>query len=125
MLFEFAFRQPWPFWVGGVAIGLFIVSLAWVAGRGLSVSTGYGAICSLVSGVSFFQKRPFTERWRLWFVVGIPIGGFLSAALAGDLNVKVHMGVFESVFGDALWTKAVVLVIGGFLIGFGARWAGG
>ncbi len=124
-LVESVFRQPWPFWAAGIAIGLFVVLLAWVAGKGLAVSTGYGTLCSLVSGLSFFQKQPFTERWRLWFIVGIPIGGFLSAALAGDLNVKVHMGVFESVFGEALVTKALVLVIGGFLIGFGARWAGG
>jgi len=115
----------WPFWVSGIAIGLFVVLLAWVMGRGLGVSSGYGTLCSLVSGLPFFRQAPFTERWRLWFIVGIPLGGFLSVVLSGDLSPKLQMGVFESVFGDALLAKAVTLVIGGFLIGFGARWAGG
>ncbi len=119
------FREPWPFWAAGIAIGLFVVFLAWIAGKGLSVSSGYGTLCSTVSGLSFFQKQPYTERWRLWFVAGIPIGGFVAALMAGDLNIKVQMGIFESLFGDALLTKVFVLLIGGFLIGFGARWAGG
>ena len=117
--------QSWPFWVGGVAIGLFVIALAWVTGKALGVSAGYGTLCSMVSGLTYFRKRPFTERWRLWFIIGIPFGGLLSAALSGDLTVKLQMGAFESVFGESLVTKVITLVIGGFLVGFGARWAGG
>ncbi len=118
-------HQPWPFWGAGIAIGLFVVLLAWVTGKALGVSAGYGTLCSMVSGLSYFQKRPFTERWRLWFIVGIPIRGLLSAALSGDLNLKFQMGLFEGVFGNGLLTKTATLVIGGFLVGYGARWAGG
>lgn len=117
--------EPWPFWAGGVAIGLFVILLGWVTGKALGVSTGYGSLCSMVSGLSYFRKRPYNEAWRLWFVVGIPLGGLVSAALAGDLHVKWQMGLFESVFGQGLVVKALVLMLGGFLVGFGARWAGG
>jgi hypothetical protein len=115
----------WPFWLGGAGIGLFVVLLAWVAGKGLAVSTGYGSLCSLVSGLEFFRSKPFSESWRLWFILGIPLGGFISAALAGDLTLKFRMGLFETVFGESVLAKAVVLGVGGFLVGFGARWAGG
>lgn len=115
----------WPFWVSGAGIGLLVVLLAWVTGKAFGVSSGYGALCSMVSGLPYFQKRPFTERWRLWFIAGIPLGGFVSAALAGDLTVKLHIGLFETLFGGGLAVKAAVLAAGGFLAGYGARWAGG
>jgi hypothetical protein len=118
-------EHAWPFWLGGAGIGLFVILLAWVAGKGLAVSTGYGSLCSLVSGLEFFRSKPFTDSWRLWFVLGIPLGGLISAALAGDLALKFRMGLFETVFGDSLAAKAFVLGLGGFLVGFGARWAGG
>jgi len=117
--------MAWPFWLSGIAVGLFVVLLAWVTGKALGVSAGYGSLCSMLSGLSFFQARPYTERWRLWFLAGIPLGGLLSAALAGDLALKFRIGLFESLFGDGLGAKAAVLIAGGFLVGFGARWAGG
>jgi uncharacterized membrane protein YedE/YeeE len=116
---------PWPAWVAGGAIGALVVLLAWVMGRGFGVSSSYGTLCSLVSGVPFFKKKPFSERWRLWFIAGLPLGGFLSAALAGDLHPKFHIGQFESVFGDDPIVKGATLLAGGFLVGFGARRAGG
>jgi len=117
--------SSWPFWAAGGGIGLLVVLLAWVAGKPFGVSSGYGALCSLVSGLSYFQKRPYTERWRLWFLAGLPIGGLLSATLSGDLRWKLQIGLFESVFGDSLVLKAITLLAGGFLVGYGARWAGG
>lgn len=125
MMIRELLTHNWPFWLGGIAIGSFVVLLAWVTGKGLGVSTGYGSVCSLISGLSFFQAKPYTERWRLWFVAGIPLGGFLSIALSGDVTPKLHVGIFESLYGESLLVKAAVLMSGGFLIGFGARWAGG
>ena len=116
---------PWPAWVAGGLIGALVVLLAWVMGKGFGVSSSYGTLCSLVSGIPFFKKKPFSERWRLWFIAGLPLGGLLSVALAGDLHPKFHIGQFESVFGDNPIVKGATLLAGGFLVGFGARWAGG
>lgn len=115
----------WSFWLGRAGIGLFVVLLASVAGKGLAVSTGFGSLCSLVSGLEFFRSKPFTDPWRLWFILGIPLGGLISAALAGALTLKLRMGLFETVFGESLLAKAMAFGLGGFLVGFGARWAGG
>lgn len=118
-------NQPWPFWVAGAAIGVLVVLLAWITGKGFGVSTSYGSFCSLLTSKSFFKRKPFTERWRLWFALGLPLGGLLSVALSGDLHWKMHIGEFETLFGDGLAVKAGAMLLGGFLVGYGARWAGG
>jgi uncharacterized protein len=115
----------WPAWAAGALIGILVVLLAWVMGKGFGVSSSYGSLCSLLSGMPYFKKKVFVERWRLWFIAGIPLGGLVSAALAGNLIPKFHIGEFETVFGSDPLVKGAVLVGGGFLVGFGSRMAGG
>jgi hypothetical protein len=118
---EAVFVRPWPFWAGGLAIGLFAVALAWVTGKPLGVSSGFGTLCSLVSGLPLFREKPFNERWRLAFLLGIPLGGLASAALAGPLELRTSLRL---VSGESVPALAV-LAVGGFLVGYGARLAGG
>jgi hypothetical protein len=120
-LFERVFVHPWPFWAGGLAIGSFAVALAWLTGKGLGVSSGFGTLCSLVSGLALFRARPFSERWRLWFLLGIPLGALASAALAGRLAPTRTAGL---VTGERV-PELLVLLVGGFLVGYGARLTGG
>jgi hypothetical protein len=115
----------WPFWLSGLAVGAMVVLFAWIAGKAFGVSSSYGSVCGLISRSSFFKDRPYGERWRLWFLLGFPLGGLLSAALAGRLQPTFRIGTFETLFGESMLVKAGVLVAGGFLIGYGARWAGG
>jgi hypothetical protein len=120
-LFEAVFVRPWPFWAGGLAVGVFAVALAWVAGKSLGVSSGFGTLCSLVSGLPAFQKKPFSERWRLWFLLGIPLGGLAAAALSSKLTPATSLAL---VSGTKLPTL-LVLFAGGCLVGYGARLTGG
>ena len=117
--------RPWPFWAGGLAIGLFVVLFAWVTGKALGVSAGYGSLCSLLSGIPFFRQKPYSDRWRLWFLLGLPFGGLLSAWLGRGLAIQRRIGSFETFFGEGWPAKTLVLGLGGFLIGYGARFAGG
>jgi hypothetical protein len=114
-----------PFWVGGLGIGLFTVLFAWVTGKALGVSSGFGTACSLVSGLPVFSQQPFSDRWRLWFLLGLPLGGLLSRWLDGSLRVQAEIGGFERLFGESTVAQVVVLGVGGFLVGYGARFAGG
>jgi|SRR5262245_56098696 len=120
-LFERVFVVPWPFWAGGLAVGVFATVLAWVAGKSLGVSSGFGTLCSLVSGLPAFQKKPFNERWRLWFLLGIPLGGLVAAALGSRLAPVTSLALVSG-------TKLPVLLVlfgGGALVGYGARLTGG
>jgi hypothetical protein len=119
--FDAVFVRPWPFWAGGLAIGLFAVGLAWVTGKSLGVSSGFGTLCSLVSGLPLFRTRPFAERWRLHFLLGIPLGGFLAARLGGTAEPRTGIALLTGPHVPA----ALALAVGGFLVGYGARLAGG
>lgn len=119
------FVTPWPWWVAGPAIGLVVTLLAWVTGKALGVSTGYGSACAVVSRLSFFGTKEYTDRWRLWFVVGLPLGGFAAALLGGQFAPVPAFGALDALTGGSTLWQAVLLFSGGILIGAGARWAGG
>ena len=120
-LFEAVFVRPWPFWAAGLAVGLFVVLLAWVAGKSLGVSSGFGTVCSLVSGLPVFRKKPFSERWRLWFLLGIPLGSLSATALASALAPRAEIALLTG----AKFPPLLVLFAGGCLVGYGARLTGG
>jgi uncharacterized membrane protein YedE/YeeE len=119
----------WSGWLGGLAIGLYAIFQWLVTGNALGASTGYGNVCSYFSRASFFHQGEFqtANNWRLWFLVGIPLGGLLAAFTSpGQIVASFSMGaMYDSVLPNALWAKSLVLLAGGTLIGFGSRMAGG
>jgi len=119
----------WSGWVGGVAVGVYMLVQFLVSGKALGVSTGYGNLCGLASRRAFFRTGKFSDRlnWRLWFVLGIPLGGLVALlASGGTFSPHFDMGeMYMSVLPEAIWLRGLVLVGGGVLIGYGSRLAGG
>jgi hypothetical protein len=124
-MYDAIFVTPWPWWVAGPAIGLVVISLAWVTGKPLGVSTGYGSICALTSRLPFFQQPEYGGRWRIAFILGLPIGGLVATTLAGPFTPTLAYGALDALTHGSLILKGTVLFTGGLLIGAGARWAGG
>jgi hypothetical protein len=124
-MYNALFVAPWPWWIAGPALGLVVTLVAWIGGKALGVSTAYGAVCALGSRASFFGAREYQERWRLAFVVGLPLGGLVAVALARGWSVTTGFGELDVLTHDSLGAKAALLFVGGGLIGAGARWAGG
>lgn len=120
----------WPGWIAGAAIGLFVIAMFWLTGRQLGVSSVYATPFAWISGLSFFSLGEFSQlnNWRLWFVIGIPLGAALAVLTSPDveLGVTLSMGPwYDKVLPEALWAKSVLLFTGGIMIGAGARMAGG
>lgn len=115
-MYELLFVKPWPFWAAGLGIGLFVTALAWLIGRTLGVSSGYADACQLSSP---------GDKWKLVLVLGLPLGGLLSAWLSGQLQATWTLGLFDSRISEAPLIKAPILFLGGLLLGLGARRAGG
>ncbi|WP_019039426.1 YeeE/YedE thiosulfate transporter family protein [Psychroflexus tropicus] len=139
--------NPWPWYVSGPLIALVMFVLLFV-GKQFGMSSNLRTACSIggAGKVSDFFKFDWKkERWNLIVVLGAIIGGFISANYLSsntvDINPEVESklesyGITSSgeaylpteIFGpDSLNDPKIlaVLIIGGFLVGFGARYAGG
>lgn len=104
-----------PWWVAGPGIGLCVVALYALAGLKLGVSGGWLQLLFMA------ERRPVTEEWRLWFTGALVLGAVV-AALLGAGRVSGYGALSDHLGWPAL---ALVLVLVGVLIGYGARWAGG
>ena len=143
------FSEPWPWDVAGPLIGLMPAILLIVGNKSFGISSSLRHICACaVPGKS---KIPFLcydwkkEMWNLYFVVGLLLGGFLAQTfLFKSYSFSVHSDVLASLknlgfgFSSNLvpmefssWSSISslhifsMLVVGGFLVGFGSRYAGG
>ena len=140
-------RQPWPWYVAGPCIGLMVPALLLIGNKSLGISSSLRHICAacLPAKIPFFQYNWKKEVWNLFFVAGILIGGYIAATLLASpgpvqLNEKllgelqqygitnhtslVPVDIFN--WSNVLTLKGFLLMIGGgFLVGFGTRYAGG
>lgn len=118
----------WAGWLGGVTIGLFVVLHFWLIGKPAGCSTGYGNICGMIfKNMHYFRKGEYVNRsnTKLWFLIGIPIGGLINALLSPEAwHFSFEMGMYDAILPQSNAAKALWLVFGGMLLGFGARLAG-
>lgn len=119
----------WSGWIGGIAVGLYFLFQLMLTGNQLGVSTAFGNVCALVSKQPYFKSATFSKAssWRTWFFLGLPLGGLVAALTSpGPIVASFSLGaLYDTVLPTAVWAKALVLIVGGFCMGFGARLAGG
>jgi len=113
--------------VGGAGIALITLALLFVANRRLGISTGLEDVCSYVLPVPYFARDAVrgARHWRLPFIAGLVLGGFLSALLGGGFAPTWDLGIFDQVIGFGPAGKLAWMFVGGLFIGFGTRLAGG
>ncbi len=140
-------KQPWPWYFSGTMIVLIMLILLFF-GKSFGFSSNLRTMCSIAGAgkkVKFFDFPWKDQLWNLMFLAGSVLGGFiatnylsdqaplqLSAATVADLNqlgVKFDGGknpdsLFSFEAMKDLKTLAILL-IGGLLVGFGSRYAGG
>jgi uncharacterized membrane protein YedE/YeeE len=116
---------PWA--VAGASIAGITLILLFVANRRLGISTGFEDLCSLVLTQPYFRRSAITSGrpWRLPFLAGLVLGGFLSAQLGGGWRPTWALGMFDQVVGWGPAGKVAWMFAGGLFIGFGTRLAGG
>lgn len=107
-------RIPW--FIAGPALGLCVVALYALANKPLGTTSAY------TQTVAFLFRRP-TDVWRVWFFVGLVAGALVAAFLSGGPVFGFGYGALGRVL--PIWVLVPVLLMGGMLIGYGARWAGG
>jgi len=140
--------QPWAWFVAGPLIGLTVALLLLVGNRVFGLSTSLQHVCAAaVPGRSAYLNYDWrqTGMWNLLFVVGVVLGGVVAGTLLANgedlvlaeatqadlaaLGLSSTGGLVPSEIYSlaAVATPAgfLILVVGGFLVGFGARYAGG
>ncbi len=129
-VYRMVFVDSWAWWVGGVIIGALVPLMYYFTNTALGVSSGYGSIVKRLlpgSRLKWLNSRAFTARpdWRLYFIAGMIGGAFVSARLSGMPVVTQSMGILTSTVNWSFASLALWFICGGFLLGFGARLAGG
>ncbi|MBL0342285.1 MAG: YeeE/YedE family protein [Bacteroidetes bacterium] len=140
-------KQPWSWYISGTLIAGIMFVLIYF-GKSFGFSSNLRTICAAAGGgkmVKFFDFNWKTQIWNLVFLVGAIFGGFIAKqylstgepVLISENTIQdlTAMGISapvsvqpEELFSmDALFTLKgfLILAIGGLMVGFGSRWAGG
>lgn len=133
--------------MAGPLIGLTVPSLLILGNKHFGISANLRHICAscFPAGIPFFEYDYKKEAWNLFFVAGVFVGGLLAAYfLANPAPIQVDSRLAAELAGYGIndfsrmipaqlysWANLLslrgmlVLVGGGFLVGFGSRYAGG
>lgn len=139
--------HPWPWWAGGIIVGLTVPALLLLGNKHFGLSGNLRHICAACfpSNISFFKYDWRKESWNLFFAGGIMLGAAIASTLLADpepVKVAPQLAAELSTYGltdyssqlpteifsrEGLFTLRglMMMVIGGFLVGFGTRYAGG
>ena len=139
--------QPWPWYVAGPLIGLTVPALLILGNKSFGISSSLRHMCAMCipAKIPFFQYNWRKEMWNLMFVLGIMIGGFVATTFISNpeeiviasqtqadlaaLGITDFSGLMPTdIFSwENLFTAKgfIFFIIGGFLVGFGTRYAGG
>lgn len=141
-------RQPMPWYIAGPLIGLMVPLLLFIGNKTFGISSNFRHICAMCvpTKIPYFNYEwKKTGKWQLLLLLGVLIGSFIAEFLFSSkapielsdatLNylssISVNQGT-SLIPHDIFNWKAIgslrgfiMLVIGGFLIGFGTRYANG
>jgi len=78
-----------------------------------------------VEAKPYYQEFKPVVDWQWMLVVGVVVGSFISAQLSGDFGWQWIPTRWTMAFGVARLPRVLVAMLGGVLLGFGARWADG
>ncbi|MFW0716419.1 YeeE/YedE family protein [Pedobacter sp. N23S346] len=140
-------KEPWHWAVAGILIGLTVPMLLLIGNKKLGISSSLRHICAMCipANIPFFKYEWKKELWNIFFVLGIFLGGFLAMQFLTNPNeIVVAQGTRDSLakFGITDYSQLMpsqifsveniftlkgffFFIIGGFLVGFGTRYAGG
>lgn len=139
--------KPWPWYLAGAIIGLTVPALLLLGNKRLGISSTLRQICAACypSNTPFLNYNWKEDSWNLYFVGGILIGGFIGGGLfpnpdptnlsKSTLQDLASAGItdFGGLLPQELFTLSnlftlqgfLLIIVGGFLVGFGTRYARG
>lgn len=139
--------EPWPWYVAGPLIGLTVPALLIIGNKSFGISSSLRHICAscMPANIPFFKYDWKKEVWNLLFVLGILVGGIIAINVLSNPNpmeINPKLATELARYGITNFDNLVpvdimnwhslftlkgflIMVVGGFLVGFGTRYAGG
>ena len=127
-------KQSWSPYAAGAVAGVVLCLSVLIAGKFVGASTTYVRSVGLiersvasehVANSDYFTKTKVKVDWQMMFVVGLILGSLVSAFISKDFKVTSIPPMWEKRFGNSLGKRFAVAFIGGIIVLFGARLAGG
>jgi hypothetical protein len=131
---EWLTMARWSPYVVGIGIGLLSCVSFLLSDKPIGCSTAFSRTSGMIERLfrggkvaekAYYQKIVPSIDWEWMLVFGIFIGGFLSAQLSGQFQAEWVPAKWVSSFGSSPFLRWFVALVGGTVMGIGARWAGG
>jgi len=131
---EWLTMKQWSPYIVGMGIGILSWFAFLISNKPIGCSTAFTRTSGMVErllrgkrvlGKHYYVRFPPVVDWEWMLVVGVIVGSFISAKLSGQFQAQWIPDMWSSTFGSALFTRWLIALFGGVIIGFGARWAGG
>lgn len=122
---------PLPWFIAGPLIGFIVPLLLVLREKQFGVSSTYRYIGGVVfPKIPYFNYYKDADKWQLQFAIGLVLAGLLVRDIQQWWKPWLDVAQSEvaveqlrvSVYG---WSNGWVFLLGGFLVGFGSRYANG
>jgi len=123
-----------PYLVGGL-IGVLSMFTFYFSDKPLGASTAFANVAGLIGrliaprhtdSLHFYADQKASKiDWKVALVIGVIVGSFLAAWSGGEITGRWLPPMWAERFGENVWLRMAVGFLGGGLMAFGARMAGG
>jgi len=127
-------EKGWSPYLSGGLTGLVIIVAAWISKQYFGASTCFVRISGYIEQIfspGYVERSDYFSRfaplvdWQVMMVLGILLGSFIASKTDGSFKLKAVPDMWASRFGNNPVRRAVFAFLGGILLMFGARLAGG
>nr|WP_261361715.1 YeeE/YedE family protein [Aeoliella straminimaris] len=132
----YPYPEPaWTPYLVGALIGLLVLSTLALAGKKIGASSAYSDAAGMlgrliapkhIASLPYYRNSKPMIGWTFTIVLGVILGSFLAAWTGGELTGTFLQDLWVARFGtDSAGLRTFVAIVGGALMAFGARMAGG
>ncbi len=124
----------WSPYVVGIGIGILIWLGFIFSNKAIGCSTAYARTSGMAERAvrgKKVEEKPYYKKfvpeidWEWMLVLGIVVGSLISSLLSGSFRLETVPLIWQNTFGSSQILRFIGALIGGLLLGFGARMAGG
>ena len=112
----------------GLALLNAVVFLEVLSNRIIGASTAYPYVADVITGNTgndYFSKIKAPGQWEVFFLAGAFVSGIIISLLRKEFKITLIHSSWEKYKGNSATKRIIWSFIGGFILIFGARMAGG